>query len=103
MSRGYELEYYNLEEEKNMLSNLWELDWKDVLKGLITSVFGALLTYIYEVFAGLYELVFKGEEFSITINSKAIIVVGVFAGLSYLVTRFTSDTKGVFLGRNKKK
>lgn len=92
---------YKLNEEKNM-SNLWSVDFKDVLKGLLTSVYGALITYLYGVFAGLYQLVINKEPFSITVDFKAMLVIGIFAGLSYLVTRYTSDTKGVLFGSNKK-
>lgn len=88
--------------KNNNMSNLWNLDWKDIFKGLVTSIYGALLIYLFGVFAGLYQSVINGLPFNITVDSQAMIVIGVFAGLSYLMTRYTSDTKGDLLGSNTK-
>lgn len=97
---NYELEYYNLLVEKYMLSKLWRADFKDIFNGFITAIYGALLTYLFGVFDGLYQLAIKGEPFQVQVDLKAMLVIGIFAGVSYLLKRFTSDNKGTLLGGN---
>jgi hypothetical protein len=86
--------------DKYMLSKLWRADVMDLLNGLITAIYGALLTYIYGVFDGLYQLAIKGEPFQVDISWNMMLIIGVFAGVSYLFKRFTSDRKGIILGEN---
>lgn len=83
---------------KNDMSNLWNLDWKDLFNGIVTAILGAIITYLVGVFGALYQLVIAGEPFDIMIDLKAMIVIGSFAGLSYLAKRFFSDDKGMIFG-----
>jgi len=83
-----------------MKSNLFKIDWIDLFNGLVTTIIGALITYLYGVFAALYQLVVNHEVFVIQIDLQAMLVIGVFAGLSYLMKRFVSDSAGVVLGSN---
>ena len=94
--RGFELEYYNLIEE-NKMSNLFSLDWRDLLNGLITAVLGSVVLYLLAIFSSLYQLVINGEPFKIAIDGQAVLVVAVFSALTYLAKRFVSGNSGVVL------
>lgn len=83
---------------KNIMSTLYKLDWKDLLNGILTTFIGAIITYLYGIFAALYQLVIAGQPFQIQIDLQAMLVIGAFAGLSYLSKRFVSDTQGTVLG-----
>ena len=80
------------------LSNLFGLNVKDFFNGLITAVIGALVTYLFGVFQALYQLAITGQAFKITVDFQSMIVIGVFAGLSYIVKRYFSDSTGTVLG-----
>ena len=80
-----------------MLSELWKLNGFDVFKGVITAIYGALLTYFVGIFGALYQLILNNQPFQIDVDFKTVAVVGIFAGLSYLSTRFSSGKSGAFL------
>ena len=79
------------------MSNLFSLDWKDFLNGLIMAVLGNVVFYLLMIFGSLYELVMKGQEFSIEINFKAILVIAIFSFLTYLSKRLFSGSTGTVL------
>lgn len=64
------------------LSKLFRLNELDFLKGLITAIFGAILTALYDAF--------QSNEF----DWKKIGTTAILAGLSYLMVRFNSNSKG---------
>lgn len=76
------------------MSNLFRLNFKDLLNGLVIAVLGNVIVYLLAIFGELYQLVINGEPFSIIINWKAILVVGVFSALTYLSKRFISNPSG---------
>lgn len=90
---NYELEYYQLEVE-NKMSNLWKLDWKDILNGLIMAIIGPVLFYLLDIFASIYELIIKHQPFSIYIDFKAVLAIAIFSALLYFTKRFFSGTTG---------
>lgn len=79
--------------EKTM-SKLWELDWKDILNGLLFAVIGNVVMYLLVIFSSLYQLVINGDPFVINIDFKAIVVVAIFSALTYLSKRFVSNENG---------
>lgn len=64
------------------LSKLFKLNGLDVVKGLITSIVGAVLTALYDAIQ------------SNTFVWEKIATSGILAGLSYLIVRFNSNTNG---------
>lgn len=68
-------------------SNLWNLNWKDLIKGLITAVIMGVLTIVYE-------MITAGGE----IDLKKIGIVALGAGIAYLIKNFSSDKQGNPLG-----
>jgi len=93
---SYEIEDFLLEEKK-VMSDLFSINWKDILNGFLFAVLGDVVMYLLAIFGGLYELVLDGKPFQIHINIQAIIVVAVFSGLTYLSKRFLSGTTGNLL------
>lgn len=82
-----------------MLSKLWTIDWNDLFNGLVTAIYGAVLTYLTGIFASLYQLVINNQPFEIFIDWKVALVIGVYAGLTYLSKRFTSGKTGTVFAK----
>lgn len=78
------------------MSDLFKLDWKDLLNGLLMAVFGNVVLYLLAIFTNLYELVMKGEPFQIAVDWKSVLVVAIFSFLTYLAKRFFSGKTGTF-------
>lgn len=76
----------NLEPVKQVTSEQFTINWRDVGRGAIVAVVMAVLTSIQQT------LETGGLE---TINWKAVGSVGVGALISYLVLQFTSATKTI--------
>lgn len=70
------------------MSNLFKLNWRDVLLGLVMAVIGAILTAIYQA-------LLNGGVISL----QTIGTVGLLAGLSYIIKNFFSDDTGKVLGK----
>lgn len=79
-------------------SNLWKLNWKDLLNGLITAVLGSVIFYMLAIFTSIYEKVMSGTPFSLGIDWRSIMVVAIFSALTYLSKRFVSNSSGTTLG-----
>lgn len=78
------------------MSSVFNLDWKDLINGLITSVIGAVLTFLYQLFDPCLSII-KGIPCHVSVNWSAVGIIAVGAGLSYLVKRFGSNDQGEFL------
>ena len=74
-----------------MESKLLNIDFKDVIKGLLMAIIGAVIGVLLESFE-------KGE---FAINWKLITATALAAGLGYIKMRFLSNNQGQFLMRNK--
>ena len=79
------------------MSELFKLNFKDLLNGLIMAVMGNVVLYLLATFSELYKLVMNGDPFNIVVNWDAILVVGVFSALTYLSKRFVSGKTGAVL------
>lgn len=79
------------------MSNLFTLNWKDFLNGLIMAVVGNVVFYLMIIFGDLYALVMQKQPFHISIDWTAVWVIAVFSFLSYLVKRFFSGSTGTIL------
>ena len=71
------------------MSNLFNLNLKDLVKGAFTTVIGAILT-------GVYAIIQSGGSFSVA-TLKPIAVGGVVAGLSYLGKNLLTNSQGQVL------
>jgi uncharacterized BrkB/YihY/UPF0761 family membrane protein len=89
---NYEIEDFLIEEKR--MSDLFKLDWKDVLNGLLFAIIGNVVMYLLVIFTGLYQLVMNGQPFVIDVNFQAIVVVAIFSALTYLSKRFISGNSG---------
>ena len=76
------------------MSDLFKLNGKDFLNGLIMAVIGNVVVYLMAIFSELYKLVMNGDPFSITINWNAVLVVGITSALTYLSKRLVSGPTG---------
>lgn len=68
------------------MSQLFKLNWKDLLKGLVVSVFMAVLTFIYNV-------LLEGNTFEI----KEILIIALGAGIAYLSKNLLTNDSGDLL------
>lgn len=69
------------------MSGIFKLDWRDLLKGLVVTVFSAVITLVIEMLqAG-------------SIDWKAIGVTGLIAGLSYILKNLLTDNEGKLGGK----
>jgi hypothetical protein len=75
-----------------MISQLFRLNLKDLSKGLVVSVLGAVLAF------GAAILQAPGFSFA-AIDWAGLIKVALGAGLAYLVKNFISDENGRVLGK----
>ena len=69
-------------------ANLFNLNWRDVLKGLIMAFISAVVT-------GVYQLIQTNGIIS-WVTIKPVIVVGIGAGLSYLIKNYFSNSQTQF-------
>ena len=74
-----------------MKSNLFSLNWRDLLKGLAVAVIMGVLTIAYE------EITTEG-----VFDWKKISIAAFGAGLAYLIKNLGSDTQGNPLGIGSK-
>lgn len=70
------------------MSDVMNLNWKDLLKGLLVAIFTAVLTTVYEML--------EKQE---VIEFKQIAIVGLLAMLGYLIKQLGTDTNNKFLGK----
>lgn len=68
-----------------MQSPFLNLNWKDLLTGLIVAIGTALLTYLY----GSYQAGTLDQ-----LNLKQMLLIGGGAGISYLFTKFGTNSSG---------
>ena len=69
-------------------ANLFNLNWRDVLKGLIMAFISAVVT-------GVYQLIQTNGIIS-WVTIKPVIVVGIGAGLSYLIKNYFTNSTDQF-------
>lgn len=81
------------------MSNIFSLNWKDLVNGLVMAVLGNVIIYLMAIFGSLYELVINNQPFEISINWNAVLVVSIWAVLTYLSKRFISNPAGTVLGK----
>jgi len=79
------------------MSDLFKLNWKDLLNGILMAVIGNVVVYLLIIFTSLYELVMKGLPFDIKVDGKSILVIAIFSFLSYIAKRFFSGSTGTVL------
>lgn len=78
-----------------MNSNLFKLNWMDLLKGLLVAVIGAILTAVYTAIqAGT--LSFTWAFF------QPVLITGLGTGVAYLIKNFFSNSTGEPLTPEKK-
>ena len=71
------------------MSGIFELNWRDLIKGLILSVLTAVLTYIYQIL----------QSGNLTIGWNQVALVSITALLGYLIKNLATDTNGKLLGK----
>lgn len=69
-------------------SNLFTLNFKDFLKGLIIAILAPVLLVIQQSL----------DSGQFIFNWKQIVITSISAGLAYLIKNFISDSKGNVLG-----
>jgi hypothetical protein len=78
-------DFYQLE-ENNLMSNLWTLDWKNVVSALVSSVLSAVLMYL----SNLTNL----TDF----NWHMVLFIAITVGATSLLKNFGTTASGNFLG-----
>ena len=73
-------------------SNFLNINWQDLLNGLITAVYGGVVGFLYET------LIAKGE-----ITWENVAYAAIVAGVGYLSKKFTTTSDGRVLGIGKKR
>ena len=71
------------------MSDMFSLQTRDFIKGLIVFVFGAVLTVILQMLQSGFS----------NIDYKQIILIATTSAISYLLKNLFSDNQGKFLGR----
>ncbi len=70
------------------LSEIYKVDLKDVVNGLFTAGFGAIIGVLYSAFQNAY------EYGTLEINWQTVAFAAVAAGLAYLQKRYFSNSNG---------
>lgn len=73
----------------NSNSKLFNLNWKEALRGLATAIVGAIITAIY---TALQATPIPGQTI-FDLDWKAIAMVGLAAGLGYIIQKFFRNTQ----------
>lgn len=79
------------------MSNLWELNFKDWINGLIFAVIADIVAYLMVIFGNLYQLVINHQEVNLNLDWEALLIIAIFSILTYLSKRFVSGTTGAVL------
>lgn len=83
----YEVEdFYKYKKEQNMNSNIFNLNWKDILGAVISAVLVAVLAYIIKI----------SDIFAL--NIKDVINVAVLAGAGSILKALMTTSEGKLLG-----
>lgn len=76
------------------MSELYKLNDKDFLRGLIVTVLSSVLT--------LFIKLLENKGFNLTVDDlRAILLTGLITGLSYLVKNFATNDEGKLAGKLK--
>jgi hypothetical protein len=76
------------------MSDLFKLNDKDFIRGLIVTVFSSVLALVVKLL--------ENNGFSLTLEDlKAVLLVGIISGLSYLLKNFTTDKDSKLGGKLK--
>ena len=78
-----------------MKSGFLRLNWKDVLRGFLMALIGAILT-------GLLTVLDQGEIPMTWAQWKPIIITGLAAGIAYLLKNFFTNSKDKMLAKEVK-
>jgi hypothetical protein len=70
------------------MSKIWELIPRDYLKGLVVAVFTGILTLLYQMLIS-----------QSVIELKQVTIVGLIAGLGYILQKLPQDEGGKYLGK----
>ncbi len=73
------------------MSNLFTLNWKDFLKGLLMAVLAPVIAIIYQ----------SVELGSLTFDWSTILKASLLAGLAYIMKNFLTDSNGKFFGKDE--
>lgn len=77
-------------------ATIFSLDWHDALKGFITAVLSSLIT-------ALYNGVIAGNFPDTWIEIKPILLVGLGAGLAYIIKNFFTNSEDDFMTKEPPK
>ena len=70
------------------MSNLFKLNWNDVVKGFTVAVLSTILTGLYQALSN-----------QAVIDPKQLLLFGLTAGLGYVIKNFFTASDGKFLGK----
>jgi hypothetical protein len=77
------------------MSNFLNINWKDLMKGLLVAVIGAILTAAYEAInAGTIQFTWAFWQ--------PIVYTGIAAGMAYLIKNLFTNSTGNVLTSEKK-
>jgi len=76
-------------------SKLGTLDWKDIGKSVITAIIGSIVS-------GLYVVINGGGDLNWS-TIKGILLIGISAGISYLVKNIFTNSEDKILAKEVKK
>lgn len=76
-------------------NKIFTINWQDLLKGLITTFLTAFLTSIYQWI--------NGGSFPTVAQWKTAAIVGLAAGIGYLLKNFLTNSQDKFLTLEPKK
>lgn len=70
------------------MSDILNINWKDVVKGLVVAVFTSILTAVYQ-------MIERQDE----ISFKQLATIGSLSMIAYLIKQLGTDTDNKFLGK----
>lgn len=71
------------------MADLFQLNYRDFVKGLLVAVLSSVLTLVYTTI----------QSGSLAFDYKQILLVAVSSGLGYVLKNLFSDNQGRFLGK----
>jgi len=71
-----------------MFSDIFKLNLQDVIKGVIVAVLSAVLSALYQALTA-----------QVIIDPKQLLLVGLTAGIGYILKNFLTDSDGKLLGK----
>lgn len=70
------------------MSNLFKLNWRDAVKGLVVAVLASVLTFVYQSVTG-----------NTAVDWNQVLQIAISSGLGYIIKNYFTNDEGRLMGK----